>query len=245
MSKKLFYTLLLYQLLLLCGKSSVLAQDSTKVDAWDRSAVDYRPASVERMEAYKNMAKYRYDRFEQPESLWDKIKRWILSKIMNSGISSNVIMYILIGIAVLILLFIILKLIGVNITGLFIFTRDTQVTNLNFKAGHEDIYQEDLESILKVAIKNKAYREAVRIMYLLCLRQLDSNACIDWKPWKTNKDYYYEIKDQKHKELFKELVLSYEYVWYGQFKVKDEHFEIVQNEFSSFNDVIGQSKKSA
>ena len=234
--------LLFFFLLFLISGIEGKTQDSIKAEPWDRSKVDYRPASVEKMEAYKIMPEYIYDRFEKPESWWDKFKRWFWSQVVVSNLSNKIILYVLIGIAVLILLFVILKLIGIEISGLFIFTKNNKVTNLNFKQGEDDIYNDNLEKTLSIAIKNKAYREAVRILYLLNLKHLDSAAFIDWKPWKTNKDYYYELTSKEYQSLFKKLVIQYEYIWYGQFNIEENGFVKIQSCFDEFEQLINSKK---
>ncbi|WP_066629835.1 DUF4129 domain-containing protein [Labilibacter marinus] len=244
MNKKSVY-ILFVMFIHFVGGFHLLAQDSLKVDAWDRSAVDYRPASKEVMEEYKQMDEYIYDRFQKPESFWDKVKRWLIAKLFSSKYSGNIVFYLLIGFAVLILLFVVLKLLGVRISGLFIFAQDTKVDNLKFKLGEDDIYNENLERTLSAAIKNKAYREAVRLMYLLALRHMDSAELIDWKPWKTNKEYYYELKSAHQKEMFSQLVLSYEYIWYGQFEVLDDKFSEVHSLFQRFEQTLSSGKKTA
>ena len=243
MSKRFVYIFLFFFSILLSGKD-VCARDSAKVEAWDRSNVDYRPASAEKMEAYKQMDEYLYDRYEKPETLWDKFKRWFWNQLLNSGISGKVFMYVLIGIAVLILLFVVLKLLGVNISGVFMFAQDNKVTNLSFKQGEDNIYDEKLESILAIAIKNRAYREAVRLMYLLNLRHLDSAGLIDWKAWKTNREYHHELSSSGLKEMFRRIIYNYEYAWYGQFNIEDETFVQVQAEFEAFEKLIQNRKIS-
>lgn len=222
--------ILLLTLFLVSGYISFGQKEATI----DTSEIIYRHPSAEKIEAYKQMSEYQYDRFEAPESLWDKVLKWFFNLFKDIGIEPNVVKYTLIGIGVLILVFIVLKLLGIKPTGLFIFKHDTKVTQLNFKQSDEDIYNQDLDKLLQLSIRNKAYREAVRLQYLICLRHLDQSKKIDWKPWKTNHDYYYEITDKKHNEGFKQLVTNYEYVWYGQFPVDNSLFTEIQNQFETF-----------
>lgn len=221
-----------------------MASVQQKVEAWDRSEVDYRFPPAEKIEMYKQMSTYNYDRFENPETIWDIIQRWIISKFVNSGINPNIIIYILIGIATLVLLFVILKLLGINVSGIFLFSSDNKITNLKFKQGNDDMYNEDLDNILLTYIENKAYRDAVRILYLLSIRKLDSNSLIDWKPWKTDKEYYYELPMTNQRKIFKSLVLNYEYIWYGQFKLKEDKFKLIHSDFESFNQLINSPKNN-
>ncbi|TLX77676.1 DUF4129 domain-containing protein [Labilibacter sediminis] len=239
MHKKLLYTFLSCLLFLIFSASlNAKAKEADKVDAWDRSQVEYRHPEAGIMEMYKEMSIYRYDRYENPETIWDKIRKWLLSKFINSGIGPKFIIYTLIGLAIFILVFVILKLLGVRLSGLLLFSNDTKVTNLNFKAGDDDIYNKNLDSILKTAIERKAYREAVRILYLLSIRALDATSLIDWKPWKTDKEYYYELQQPDHKTQFKNLVINYEYIWYGQFSLDERKFDQIHAEFNAFNHSI-------
>ncbi len=200
----------------------------------DSSNVEYRHPSIAKMEAYKNMDDYKYNTYVAPESYWDKFLKWFFSLFKGVGIQPNVIKYSFIGIGVLLLLFIVLKLIGIKPSGLFIISHDSKVTQLNFKHSEDDIYNQNLDELLQLSIRNNAYRDAVRIHYLICLRHLDQTRIIDWKPWKTNHDYYYEIKDKNHSQSFKQLVTSYEYVWYGHFSVNNDIFNDIKLQFESF-----------
>ncbi len=241
MIKQLVYILLVFFFCLPIGTvASTL--DSTKVEAWDSASVDYRPASKEKMETYKQMKDYNYERFEKPESLWDKFMRWLSGKIGNSTLNQNLILYGLIGFSVLVFLFVILKLLGVEITGLFVYGHKNKAAQLLFKQQHDDIYSNNMEQMLHEAINGKAYREAVRLLYLLSLRQLDALELIRWQPWKTNKDYYYELVVAEHKHQFSALQLSYEYIWYGQFKVEEEKFNEVQAQFKLFENALSSNK---
>lgn len=244
MTKLSVYILLVF---FLCLSFAAFAntRDSAKVEAWDSASVDYRPASKEKMESYKQLKVYNYEKFEKPETLWDKILRWISAKIRNANINQNLILFGLIGFAVLIFLFIILKLLGVEISGLFVFGHKSKDTQILFNQKHDDIYNDNMEQMLTRAIQDKAYREAVRLLYLLSLRQLDALELIHWRPWKTNKDYYYELVVAEHKQLFSTLQLSYEYIWYGQFKIGDEKFIEVQAQFEQFGSAINANKTKA
>lgn len=221
------------------------AQDSAKVETWDSASVNYRPASKEKMETYKQMKVYNYERFEKPETMWNRFLRWIKAKIGKTSLNQNLVLYGLVTFAVLIFLFLILKLLGVDITGLFVFGHKSKAAQIMFKQQHVDIYSDNMEQLLTQAIKNKAYREAVRLLYLLSLRQLDTMELIHWRPWKTNKDYYYELVMTEHKGMFSTLQLSYEYIWYGQFKVEEEKFYEVQAQFEQFESALNNHKTKA
>jgi hypothetical protein len=226
-----------FWLFCLCAFSTGI--EKKKTEAWDRSKVEYRHPSAVKMEAYRQESRYIYDRLQKPDSWWDQVKRWIWSKFTDSGFNPKILVYLFMGIAVCVFLFVVLMLLGIRPSGLFIFKRNERLTHLNFKQGVEDIYGEDLDQMLNSCIRHGAYREAIRLLYLLSIRQLDQLSWIEWKPWKTNRDYYYELKGARHKEEFKRLVLNYEYIWYGQFHIDQSKFEMIKDEFDSFKSVVG------
>ncbi|SMO85980.1 protein of unknown function [Saccharicrinis carchari] len=218
------------------------ALDSIKTVVQDNSAVHYRPVSADKMESYKQMKAYNYERFQKPESQWAKFKRWLWSKLSYGGVSHKIIVYLIIGLAVIILLFVILKLLDVELTGLFILANKHHISKSFYSQKHPDIYSRNIDDRLAMAIKNKDFRQAVRFMYLLSLRQLDTLGLIQWQPWKTNKEYCHELTSPGHKQSFTYLQLSYEYIWYGQFTVEEEQFNKVRTQFKDFNRAIGNKQ---
>ena len=61
--------ILLLTLFLISGFTVLGQREATT----DTSEIVYRHPSAEKIEAYKQMSEYKYDRFEAPESLWDKV----------------------------------------------------------------------------------------------------------------------------------------------------------------------------
>lgn len=242
MAKKILHILFCYFVFSTTLNLSAATVSEDKMDVWDRSKIAYRHPSVEKMESYKHMNEYIYDRAQKPDSLWDQFKRWIWQKLFSNGINPSIISYILIAIAIIILFSVTLLLLGIKPSGLFIFKRNQHITPIKFKAGEEDIYNQDLDHMLQGCVRNKAYREAIRLQYLICIRHLDQSQWIEWKPWKTNKEYYYELKQAEHKVEFKNLVLNYEYIWYGQFTIDQSHFDEIQDKFKRFANTVTSGK---
>ncbi len=202
----------------------------------DDAEVVYRHPSTEKMDKYKNMKIYDYDEHVETDGLWSFFLRWVKQYFKGFGLNPVFVYYFLIVLVVLAIAFYLLKLYGVNPIDLIFFKENKNVEDLNFIPGSEDIYADDLENMLQVCIRNKSYREAIRILYLLALKKMDQTRLIDWKPYKTNRNYYYELSDKALAKQFKSLVRSYEYIWYGQFVVQDEEFTIVNDEFKGFNE---------
>jgi len=245
-----WYKALLLFSLIICSLPShgaeqhVPEKDSIITMAWDEAKVDLRLPTVEEIDRYRQDPEYKYDFVKEPESWWSRLLRWILSKISLSEGSWSVLGWTLIAIAAIALIFLILKILGVPVKGLFIFSRSTKVTNLSFSAAQMNIDDQHLEKKLHAFIDAEAYREATRILFILLLKQLNTMKLIKWSTWKTDREYYYELQDQQLKSTFLQLIRNYEYIWFGQFSLGKEQFQTVQLQFEDFtNHLVKQNSR--
>ena len=97
-----------------------------------------------------------------------------------------------------------------------------------------------LTELLDMYRSNGAFREAVRILYLLTLRKLENCGVLELRDYKTNRDYVREIKDATLKELFSNLVKIYDHVWFGQYDPDSIMYGKIEAVFSKALD--GQQK---
>ncbi|WP_405566924.1 hypothetical protein [Polaribacter sp. Asnod6-C07] len=98
----------------------------------------------------------------------------------------------------------------------------------------EDIHELNLEALLQQAITNKDFRLAIRYYYLSTLKSLSNNKIIDYHKDKTNSEYLFEIENTQTRTEFSYLSYVYSYVWYGEFPVDENSFQIAQNKYQSF-----------
>ncbi len=89
-------------------------------------------------------------------------------------------------------------------------------------------------SSLEKAIKQGQYRRATRILFLLTLRHLQSNGYIHPAPHKTNYQYHREISDIHLQQEFGNLLLYYEYIWFGHFEPTPAQFAIIHKQYQAF-----------
>lgn len=186
-----------------------------------------------------NFYLYNTEPVQSPETFWQKILFWIQQLIFDFfyllGKGGNLVSYIFYVVVTATLIFIILKLMGVSPYSLFL--RNKKIKLQNLPVFEEDINVFDFEKTINEAIKNKNYRKAVRFLYIKFLKILSENEEIEWKKEKTNKDYKTEMKNSKYSTEFLKLTETYEYVWYGEFKIKNEYFKTVFSDFIRiFND---------
>jgi len=97
----------------------------------------------------------------------------------------------------------------------------------------EDIHHADLEKLYYEACTNKNYRQAIRIYYLMIIRELLSQHFIRWKKEKTNHEYIFEMADHSFYSRFREITLLFERIWYGEVELDENNFHLINPRFHS------------
>ena len=187
-------------------------------------------------------AEYDYTTIKPRESLWEKIQKRI-RKILESifgkvdpnktgqyaEIFIRIFAVIIIG---FVLYFLIKFLLGKD--GNFFFSKKNKKFNIENQDLHENIHEINFnEAILKFESQQE-YRFAIRYQFPMLLKQLPDKKLINWNPEKTNKDYLSELKTKELKMGFKELAYIFDYVWYGEFQVDEEHYQNFKQKFLNF-----------
>jgi hypothetical protein len=124
----------------------------------------------------------------------------------------------------------------------------SKATAFNFTDITEDLSAVNFEKKINDALLAGDYRLAVRWHYLKTLFLLDKKGLITFAPFKTNIDYYYELSKHKTKinglketnlnTAFIKLSRIYEYVWYGQFILKEPDYNNNAADFTNFEKQI-------
>lgn len=165
---------------------------------------------------------FREEKEELPEFSYNR-------SLPLSGVVLKWVMYILIGAAVLFLVYFVFK----NIS----FERKPKTTPA--ESGDpsqpvEDITSLDTKALLQQAIAEGNLKLAVRIYYLWLLKELDGNSLIKWKKDKTNRDYLHELFGRGDLVTsFRKLTLSYESVWYGDHDIDSGSFRSLSGQFDA------------
>jgi hypothetical protein len=98
----------------------------------------------------------------------------------------------------------------------------------------------DLERALREEVDQANFKACIRIHYLLLLEKLDSLRIIYWKKAKTNRQYILEIRKNEIQKDLRKLTRVYEDVWFGDFTIDQERYEIWAEEFKT---VINSQKQ--
>lgn len=104
----------------------------------------------------------------------------------------------------------------------------------------EDIHEVDFKKHIEEAINNQKYTLAIRWSYLYNLKLMDDKKIIEWKPKKTNKDYYYEISKSTLKKDFKYLTYIYDYLWFGKFEIEHVEAKHLLSKFEDFKSILNK-----
>jgi hypothetical protein len=171
----------------------------------------------------------------EKEGFWD----WLIRKLFGDVSDRNVerfwnIFLLLLGVLFIAgIVFIVIKMNGGKI-----FRGESSKTSVFTDIG-ENIDSIDVDALVKEAIDKGDYRLAFRYSYLKSLQLMNNKELIDWKPYKTNYEYYIEFKKQSSKSLFRDLYTGFEYVWYGDAVLTRDTFEKYRTEFNNFNQQLG------
>ena len=153
----------------------------------------------------------------------------ILSGILNSGL----IRFLLWALAIGFVLFIIYRLFLAE----GIFQRRSRANkNAETEVAEEQItHASDFDALIKQALQNSNYRQAVRYQYLRTLHTLAAKGFVELAPDKTNFQYVSEIKSRDYQNDFAALTLHYEYVWYGEFAIEQDIYRKIETGFINLN----------
>jgi hypothetical protein len=210
------------------------AQPSVESIPWDdHGQIQYREAPSERIEAFKNNPDYRYDKDGERPGWFSRLLDMLLNLLFQQVENNHWFRYVLLGLLILAFTFFILRLLNVPIVSFISFSRSERSAEM-FDGMPADLSSDTvLEDLLTLYRNNGAYREAVRILYLIYLKRLDRKGIIRLREFKTNREYAREIRDALMRDKFSSLVKMYDYVWFGQFNPKEEQYKKIEMAFLS------------
>jgi|GEM_PF-6177021 len=97
---------------------------------------------------------------------------------------------------------------------------------------------EELWSAYQKAKEEKNYKEAVRILYQIVIKHLDTQGKLTAAVDKTNREYTQEMNWQEKAKDFFQLTLLHEFTWYGSNEVNQIDFDQAEPRFLAFIESI-------
>lgn len=215
------------------AKDSIAKKTEVRLDT---TKVELRKIDKSKLETYSKEADFIYDDGPAPElSLWDRFWKWfwdMIHQVLGNKVSGGVIKYFAIIALVALVVFLILKLSGADLK---IFSSKSKAIDVPYSESDDNIHEINFNDEIEKAISGSNYRLAVRLLYLLSLKKLSDRGLIHWLPEKTNQTYISEIADPDKKREFGKLTHQFEYVWYGEFFIDKENFNVIKGAFERFN----------
>jgi hypothetical protein len=179
---------------------------------------------------------------KQTLSWWDRFWSWFWHLLngkapeKNRAPDSTLTRYIIIALAVILIGYLLLKLIGSDLTN--IFSRKSKEINVPYSESLENIHEISFDEEIEKALAARNYKLAVRLLYLASLKHLNDLHLIHWQIEKTNSAYLNELKDGNQRQLFGILTRQFEYIWYGNFPVDGSSYRNISALFSDFKKIL-------
>ncbi|MEX0719018.1 MAG: DUF4129 domain-containing protein [Balneolaceae bacterium] len=231
--------LLIGAILLLVNFNSAFAQDSLATIPHDSSEVTPRTADQQTLKEITDEQVFAYNETAQnPETLWSRIQRWLFQtiiSILDNKWASFFIKFAFFATFGIVLVALINQLLGGNLQSAFSTRQKTN--NISLKTGETNFTKTDLDKLLGEALAENRFSDAVRILYLQTLQELNNLGLISLKPDKTNHDYLRELDQHATAPFFFRLTLFYEYVEYGNFKIEKSGFEQMKEIHEQFKEM--------
>jgi len=143
--------------------------------------------------------------------------------------------YVLIGLLIAFLVFLLIKVLSKE--GNKNLAKDQRIIE-DLARADEDLANTDLEAILKRALVMKDHRLALRIRYLMLLKELDTLGLIKHRKDKTNMTYVLELSDKKEQLPFQKLTHIFEFIWYGDHSISEVHYSELDTLFISITESL-------
>lgn len=208
----------------------------------DNSTVQLKKFNDAELTRLKQRPEFQYNDESAGPSLWSRFWRWFWHLFDGIDTPRNALWlivflkYLFISLGIAAIVFIILKLAGVDVRGLF--KRKSVDAGIPFTETLENIHEIDFDLNLDKAIAQHNYRLAVRLLYLRALKQLSDAQLIHWQIDKTNAAYVNELANPNQREAFAILTRQFEFVWYGEFAINSQAFQNIKTLFSNFKQTL-------
>lgn len=198
-----------------------------------------KSADHKAMETYRNNSDFNYKELPAHER-YNFLPGWLkkhLIKFLINVLNSGALQIVFILLITSIVLYILLRLNGINLAGLFK-RNPHELKNALFSEvhGHQLI---QYDKLIDEAVMAGDFRLAIRLHFLDILIELDKKGIISFKEDKTNRGYYNEISHPSVKKGFLSVAGIFENVWYGELVLSKAQYTELENVFSELRKGMG------
>lgn len=203
--------------------------DHTVLKSADRNAI----------EAYRDNEDFNYK--QQPvQERYNFLPAWLkkkLAKFLMDVFSSGALEIVFIILIAAIVLYVLLRVNGINPAGLLRRNPRELKNTLYSEVQENKLIRYD--ELINEAVKAGDFRLAIRLHFLDILIKLDEKGIISLKEDKTNRGYYNEITQPSVKKGFSGVAGIFENVWYGELELSKEQYSELENVFSGLRKGMG------
>lgn len=209
------------------------ASEEVTLPPSDSSVIELRSFDQATLEKLKNNPEFSYTQAPAVMSLWERFKIWLkrlIEALLRTAATTDWISVLIVTAAILVIVYVVMRLLKVEPFTMFYKTQ----TPLKTGVIEEDIHRLDFEKLIREALQQEQYRQAIRLVFLQALKLLADHHHIHWQPGKTNHDYLDELTDSRLRTGFNELNFYFEYAWYGNFAINSQLFARVKTIYENW-----------
>lgn len=206
-----------------------------------------REIDKEKLEALRSQEAFDYYQHDNSPSWWESFTgamdgwfKWVLNWIaeqFNWNIPILVFEILFYGIIIGGMLFLILKLMGVEISSVIPF-RKTKIQAHHYTIENEDIDKLDFEKLLDDAAQSNNYMLMIRYRYLQLLKILADKSIIQYELRKTNNEYLIELQSHNVKVGFLTMAQIFERIWYGKIDADEATYAQMERSFREVKKIV-------
>jgi len=147
---------------------------------YDSTTFEVRIPSDSKLEKFRNVPEFKYDReVKQESTIWNRIINWLLEnffKLFSNTGAAPYVRYIIVGVLIALL---IAKILNTDFQSLFI--KSKKQIKIDYGISEQDLNKINIDEMIEKSIKNQDYRLATRYLFLKSLKILTENNIIQWK----------------------------------------------------------------
>lgn len=216
------------------------AGDTLIYQQTDHSLIKLRIPHQEKIDTYLQDKDYHYgDAFVPTKNNGFFQKVWTaIIKYFAKGIKMLGVLPTLTKILLLIAFAVMVYIIATRTKLYRLFTNVQELPSPKVIIVDENTFFEDFDSAIAHERSKQNYRNAVRLMHLKILRELEKNKFIRLSIDKTNYDYTRELKNSPLKQNFIGLTNHYNHIWYGNQTLSAPDYESLESSFQQYTGMI-------
>jgi hypothetical protein len=193
-----------------------------------------------KIDSYRANKEYQYGKdYKLPETtgFFGRLWKWILS-LWEKAVKA--LKYLPLALRILFyLLCLALVLVIATKTKIYrIFYTDKEIKEPDYFEENPLDEQFDFDQAISLQISHQNYRNAIRLLHLKILKELETKGVIKFSREKTNREYAREISSISLKNDFFALAGIYNRVWFGNYNLSRNEYDQLASGFYKFSEAI-------